>query len=65
MAICRQDFLRADAKCDLANQSVSRDKFVFSLGIPFELQHHYDCNSRHLINALSESINIVRLSVFM
>ena len=37
MAICRQDVVRADAKCDLANQSVSRDKFVFSLGVPFEL----------------------------
>ena len=24
-------------KCDLADQSVSRDKFAFSLGVPFEL----------------------------
>ena len=37
MAIGRQDFARTDAKCDLANQSVSRDKFVFSSGVPFEL----------------------------
>ena len=36
-AICRQDVVRADANCDLANQSVSRDKFAFSLGVPFEL----------------------------
>ena len=36
MRICRQDLVRADAKCDLANQSVSKDKFVFSLGVPFE-----------------------------
>ena len=37
MAICRQDLTRADAKFDLANQSMSRDKFVFSLGVPLEL----------------------------
>jgi len=37
MAIRRQDFARTDAQCDLANQSVGRDKFVFSLGFPFEL----------------------------
>ena len=36
-AICRQDLVWADAKCDLANQSVSRDNFVFSLGVPCEL----------------------------
>ena len=44
---------------------MNRDKFVFFLVVSFELKYHYDCDSRHLINALLESINIVCSSLFM
>jgi len=72
MKLCENKYWRFVGKNSLermkkviANESVSRDKFVFSLGVPFEFKCHHDCNFRHLVNALTDSINIVRLSLFM